>query len=59
MEVKIGGEASALVGRTPLVRLGRLGADAGAEVVAKLEYFKPGRLGQGPARGGDDRRRRA
>ncbi|MGH2923869.1 MAG: cysteine synthase A [Solirubrobacterales bacterium] len=40
--MKIGGEASALVGRTPLVRLGRLGADAGAEVVAKLEYFNPG-----------------
>jgi len=42
MEVKIGGEASALVGRTPLVRLGRLAGDAGAEVVAKLEYFNPG-----------------
>jgi len=42
MEVKIGGEASALVGRTPLVRLGRLGAGTGAEVVAKLEYFNPG-----------------
>src|SRR5918999_5654224 len=42
MEVKIGGEASALVGRTPLVRLGRLAADLPAEVVAKLEYFNPG-----------------
>jgi cysteine synthase A len=42
MAVKIGGEASALVGRTPLVALSRLGADAGGEVVAKLEYFNPG-----------------
>ena len=42
MDVRIGGEASALVGRTPLVRLGRLGADAGGELVAKLEYFNPG-----------------
>jgi cysteine synthase A len=42
MDVKIGGEASALVGRTPLVALSRLGADAGGEVVAKLEYFNPG-----------------
>jgi len=42
MEVKIGGEASALVGRTPLVRLGRLAGDAPAELVAKLEYFNPG-----------------
>ena len=42
MAVKIGGEASALVGRTPLVALGRIGADRGGEVVAKLEYFNPG-----------------
>ena len=42
MDVRIGGEASALVGRTPLVALSRLGEDAGAEVVAKLEYFNPG-----------------
>ena len=42
MDVRIGGEASALVGRTPLVALSRLGADVGAEVVAKLEYFNPG-----------------
>ena len=42
MDVKIGGEASALVGRTPLVALGRLGEDVGAEIVAKLEYFNPG-----------------
>jgi len=42
MNVKIGGEASALVGRTPLVALSRLGEDVGAEVVAKLEYFNPG-----------------
>jgi cysteine synthase A len=42
MDVRIGGEASALVGRTPLVALSRLAEDAGAEVVAKLEYFNPG-----------------
>jgi cysteine synthase len=42
MDVRIGGEASALVGRTPLVALSRLGAEAGGEVVAKLEYFNPG-----------------
>ncbi len=42
MEVRIGGEASALVGGTPLVRLGRLGEDVAGEVVAKLEYFNPG-----------------
>jgi cysteine synthase len=42
MELRIAGEASALVGRTPLVALSRLGADIGGEVVAKLEYFNPG-----------------
>jgi cysteine synthase A len=42
MDVRISGEASAVVGGTPLVRLGRLGEDLGAEVVAKLEYFNPG-----------------
>ena len=42
MDVRIGGEASALVGGTPLVTLGRLGEDVAGEVVAKLEYFNPG-----------------
>jgi cysteine synthase A len=42
MDVRIGGEASALVGGTPLVRLGRLGEEVGGEVVAKLEYLNPG-----------------
>ena len=42
MDVRIGGEASALVGGTPLVKLGRLGEDVAGEVVAKLEYFNPG-----------------
>jgi cysteine synthase A len=42
MDVRIGGEASALVGGTPLVSLGRLGEDIGGEVVAKLEYLNPG-----------------
>ncbi|HET8976014.1 MAG TPA: cysteine synthase A [Solirubrobacterales bacterium] len=36
------GEASALVGGTPLVALSRLGEDLGGEIVAKLEYFNPG-----------------
>ncbi|WP_462325179.1 cysteine synthase A [Desulfoplanes sp.] len=30
-----------LVGRTPLVRLDRLGADIGARIVGKLEFFNP------------------
>ncbi|MEY9854017.1 cysteine synthase A [Leifsonia sp. EB41] len=30
------------VGRTPLVKLNRLAADAGATVLAKLEFFNPG-----------------
>jgi cysteine synthase A len=29
------------VGRTPLVRLRRIGSDTGAQIVAKLEYFNP------------------
>jgi cysteine synthase len=29
------------IGRTPMVRLNRIAADAGAEVVAKLEFFNP------------------
>jgi cysteine synthase A len=40
--MRIGAEASATVGGTPLVSLHRLGEDLGAEVCAKLEYFNPG-----------------
>jgi cysteine synthase A len=40
--MRIGGEASAVVGGTPLVRLERLGDGLGAQVCAKLEYFSPG-----------------
>jgi cysteine synthase A len=40
--MRIGGEASAVVGKTPLVALRRLGEGLGAEVCAKLEYFNPG-----------------
>ncbi|MBM4104337.1 MAG: cysteine synthase A [Planctomycetes bacterium] len=29
------------VGRTPLVRLRRIGSDAGAQIVAKVEFFNP------------------
>ena len=47
-----------MVGNTPLVALRRLGEGLDAEVVAKLESMNPGRLGQGPDRGRDDRRGR-
>jgi cysteine synthase A len=40
--MRIGGEASAVVGGTPLVALRRLGDGLDAEVCAKLEYFNPG-----------------
>ena len=41
--MRIGAEASAVVGGTPLVLLDRLGERASAaEVCAKLEYFNPG-----------------
>ncbi len=40
--MRIGAEASAVVGGTPLVRLDRLGSGVGGEVCAKLEYFSPG-----------------
>ena len=40
--MRIGAEASAVVGGTPLVLLDRLGGGLGAEVCAKLEYFNPG-----------------
>jgi cysteine synthase A len=40
--MRIGVEASATVGDTPLVALRRLGEGVGAEVCAKLEYFNPG-----------------
>jgi cysteine synthase A len=40
--MRIGAEASAVVGGTPLVLLDRLGAGVGGSVCAKLEYFNPG-----------------
>jgi cysteine synthase A len=40
--MKIGAEASAVVGNTPLVSLRRLGGGLAGEVCAKLEYFNPG-----------------
>jgi cysteine synthase len=40
--MRIGAEASAVVGGTPLVLLDRLGGDVGGDVCAKLEYFNPG-----------------
>jgi cysteine synthase A len=38
---KIAKDVTELVGRTPLVRLRRVSADAGADVIAKLESFNP------------------
>lgn len=40
--MRIGAEASAVVGGTPLVALRRLGEGLKGEVCAKLEYFNPG-----------------
>jgi cysteine synthase A len=40
--MRIGPEASATVGNTPLLALRQLGEGLGAEVCAKLEYFNPG-----------------
>jgi cysteine synthase len=40
--MRIGAEASAVIGNTPLVLLDRLGSEVGADVCAKLEYFNPG-----------------
>src|ERR1044072_3945485 len=40
--MKIGAEASAAVGNTPLVSLRRLGEGLPGEICAKLEYFNPG-----------------
>jgi cysteine synthase A len=38
----LAGEASQVVGETPMVTLGRIADKVGAEVVAKLEYLSPG-----------------
>ncbi len=40
--MKIGAEASAVVGATPLVLLDRMSEGVGGQVCAKLEYFNPG-----------------
>ncbi|MBS1879536.1 MAG: cysteine synthase A [Actinobacteria bacterium] len=40
--MRIGAEASAVVGGTPLVLLDRFGREVGGDVCAKLEYFSPG-----------------
>ena len=40
--MRIGAEASAVVGETPLVLLDRMAEGLGGEVCAKLEYFNPG-----------------
>jgi len=40
--LRIGTEASDVVGKTPLVALRHLGEGLASEIVAKLEYFNPG-----------------
>jgi len=40
--MKIGAEASAVVGNTPMVQLDRLGEGLAGQVCVKLEYFNPG-----------------
>jgi cysteine synthase A len=40
--MRIGAEASAVVGETPMVLLDRMAEACGAQVCAKLEYFNPG-----------------
>jgi len=40
--MKIGAEASAVVGNTPMVQLDRMGEGLPGQVCAKLEYFNPG-----------------
>ena len=40
--MRIGAEASAVVGGTPLVMLDRMADGLGGQVCAKLEYFNPG-----------------
>jgi cysteine synthase A len=39
--VKIAGDATRLVGNTPLVKLNKIGQGLGAQLAAKLEYFNP------------------
>jgi len=39
--IKIADDATKLIGGTPLVRLGRIGAETGAQLIAKLESFNP------------------
>jgi len=39
--MKIANDITELIGNTPLVRIQRLAKDAGAQVVAKLEFFNP------------------
>jgi cystathionine beta-synthase len=41
-EPEIAGSLLELVGNTPLVRLGRVGADLACDLVAKVELFNPG-----------------
>ena len=40
--MRIGAEASAVVGNTPMVTLDRMSEDVGGQVCVKLEYFNPG-----------------
>ena len=39
--MKIANDVTELIGRTPLVRIRKLGQGAGAEILAKLEFYNP------------------
>jgi cysteine synthase A len=39
--IKIADDITKLIGRTPLVRLSKMGAESGAQIIAKLESFNP------------------
>ncbi|RZI44437.1 cysteine synthase A [Herbaspirillum sp. HC18] len=39
--MRIANDVTQLIGNTPLVRIRKLGADTGADIVAKLEFYNP------------------
>ena len=57
--LRVGAESSAVVGNTPLVALPRLGAELPGRGGREARVLQSRRVGQGPDRRRDDRRRRA